>query len=205
MPHMSIRHTRAILAAGSMVTAAALTVAAFGAGAGAKRVTAVAATPLAAAKPSSAPAPRTVSVDSSSPVCSTDQLSVASGSPQGTAGSLYLQLAFTNISDRACTLYGYSGVSLLTTPRGPQLGAAAARQPAQLTAVPVNPGKRAVETLRLTNPEAYPAASCGLTSAAGLRIYPPDQTAPVWIPRPLPGCSSTSEALLQVWPIRPAA
>jgi hypothetical protein len=211
--HIRNWHSRTVFTAGSVATLAtaaviaatlsvsALTPTTWGLGDSGSAGRAAPAAPKAA----NAPAARTVSVDSGPVVCSTGQLAVTAGAPQGAAGSLYLQLTFTNISDRVCTLYGYSGVSLLTSSRGPQLGAAAARQPAGLEAVVVGPAERADETVRVTNPEAYPPSSCGLTPAAGLRVYPPDQTVPVWIPLPLPGCSSTSETLMRVWPIRSAA
>ena len=81
-----------------------------------------------------------------------------------------------------CTLYGYPGVSFVTAPGGSQIGPAATRNPAvprQL--VTLAPGQTAHAELQVVDAENYPPADCGLVTAHWLKIYPPNQTAPVYV------------------------
>lgn len=65
------------------------------------------------------------------PACGTAslQLTVDVGQADSGAGSTYYPLDFTNTSGTSCELYGYPGVSFVTTPAGAgrQIGAAALR------------------------------------------------------------------------------
>src|SRR5262245_45323085 len=69
-----------------------------------------------ASSPSSVPSAPASPTDSPAPPgpgpCPTRSLQVKLGVSQGTAGSVYTTIVFTNISDVTCTLYGYPGVSL---------------------------------------------------------------------------------------------
>src|SRR5215470_4847026 len=69
----------------------------------------------AAPAPSDSTAPATTPAAQSGPgPCPTRSLQVKLGASQGTAGSVYTTIDFTNISNVTCTLYGYPGVSLQT-------------------------------------------------------------------------------------------
>jgi hypothetical protein len=64
-----------------------------------------------------------------------------------------------------------------------QVGAAAARsagQPVKL--VTLAPNASASATLRLAQVANYPTASCGPVSGSFLQVYPPGQTAAVYLP-----------------------
>lgn len=141
--------------------------------------------------PSSAPAssqsPRVVT--SPSP-CPNGSLQVKQGVAQGYAGGVYQVIDFTNISGSTCTLTGYPGVSLVSGPSNAQIGLAAE----QSTATPVRqvtlaPGETANALLQIVNALNYPSASCGPTMASALKVYPPNQTAPVFLPNTSNGCS----------------
>src|SRR6202035_4175095 len=82
----------------------------------------------AASSPASSPAasPAAPTSSPSSPAgpgpCPTRSLQVKLGVSQGTAGSVYTTIDFTNISGATCTLYGYPGVSLQTAKPLHQIG-----------------------------------------------------------------------------------
>src|SRR5450631_2590921 len=58
--------------------------------------------------------------------CPTRSLKAKIGISQGTAGSVYTVIDFTNIGNVTCTLYGYPGVSLAGGTPVKQIGLAAA-------------------------------------------------------------------------------
>jgi hypothetical protein len=103
---------------------------------------------------------------------------VKTGLSQGTAGSIYQVLDFTNIANVTCTLYGYPGVSFASTgPGGGQIGAAAQENPATpRRLVTLAPGAVANALLRIVDAGNYPPATCHPVTAHWLVIYPPNQT-----------------------------
>jgi hypothetical protein len=119
------------------------------------------------------------------------------GSSEGTAGSIYTTILFTNTGTVTCTLYGYPGVSLTSAPSsGAQLGAAATRSgtPAP-ELVRLSPGAVANAVLRIVDAGNYPASTCGLVTAHDLQIYPPNQTAPVYLASSSQACSKPVQIL----------
>lgn len=123
--------------------------------------------------------------------CLTSGLKVATGTAGAAAGSLYQQIDFTNTSGRTCTLYGYPGVALTTsTTPGSQVGAAATRSAAKPKAViTLAAGATASATLQITQVLNYPTSSCGPVSSRYLQVYPPGQTAAVYLPYQGKGCT----------------
>lgn len=87
---------------------------------------------------------------------------------------------------------------------GTQIGAPAARLPGTVVAVTVQSGSSAFATVREVVAGNYPA-SCGLTDVAGLRVYPPNQTAALFIAQKTQGCSNSSDLVLQVGPVNSTA
>lgn len=115
----------------------------------------------------------------------------------GAAGSLYMKLILTNSGTESCVLKGFPGVSLTAGPTGDPIGAAAARDDAQpVTEVVLAPGKAAFAQLRYTQAGNYP--DCTQVAAAGFRVYPPDDTASVFIPQQHQACSNAAINLLSV-------
>lgn len=107
---------------------------------------------------------------------------------QGAAGSAYYPLNFTNMSGRACEMYGYPGVSFAAAPAGAarQIGVPAQRNAAfAKTSVRLAPGQTAHAWLKVTVAVSYPAATM-----AG------------YVGHAFSACSSTSTALLSVLPVR---
>jgi hypothetical protein len=116
----------------------------------------------------------------------------------GAAGSSYYQLKLTNLSGHACTVFGYPGVSAVDL-RGHQLGRAASRNPAhQPHRVTLANGATATATVQIVEAGNYPPATCRQVTAAGLRVYPPNQRAAKIVPFPFAACSRVGPAYLSV-------
>jgi len=115
--------------------------------------------------------------------CATSALKVAVPTGQGNAaaGSSYYPVQFTNSSGHSCTLYGYPGVSFVTAAGGSQIGAAATRNAAMpRTVITLASGQTVHAELQVADAQNYPAADCGLVTAHWLKVYPPNQTAPLY-------------------------
>ena len=130
--------------------------------------------------------------------CPTKNLGVKAGISQGTAGSVYQLIDFTNISDVTCTLSGY--------PRGGVLDARQRRRPdrrrgpakgpvAPSEVVMLAPGAVAHAQLRIGDAGHVPAAKCGKVTAHRLMIYPPNQSTPVTLSYTAPTCSKQVQIL----------
>ncbi len=119
----------------------------------------------------------------------------------GAAGSIYYELRFTNQSGRTCMMLGYPGVSAIDL-RGRQLGKPARREPTfAARPVTLHPNATARVILRITNVDNYPQSVCGQTAAAGLRVYPPGETAAKLIPFPFRACSRSGAVYLSIRPV----
>ena len=125
------------------------------------------------------------------PACATSSLRVTLGVAQGYAGGVYQVIDFANTSGSPCTLYGYPGVSLVSGPPYTQIGLAATRATASapVKQITLAPGATANALLQIVDALNYPSASCGPTKAAALKIYPPNQTVPVYLPSTSNGCA----------------
>ncbi|MEW2400097.1 DUF4232 domain-containing protein [Streptomyces sp. NPDC046862] len=128
--------------------------------------------------------------------CPTSSLKVGPGVSEGSAGSSYLVIDFTNVSRTTCTLYGYPGVSFTGGSPVRQLGAAATRNAtAPLALVTLAPGTTGNALLRITDAGNYSAAQCHPTAAQYLRVYPPNQTTPVDIAYNSTACTGKVDIL----------
>jgi hypothetical protein len=128
--------------------------------------------------------------------CPTSSLQVKQGVAQGYAGGVYVVIDFTNTSGSTCTLYGYPGVSLVSGPPYTQIGLAAKRStstPKKL--VTLTPGATAHALLQIVDALNYPPASCGPAKATALKVYPPNQTVPVYLPNTSNGCTKPVQTL----------
>jgi hypothetical protein len=145
------------------------------------------------------------------PRCTTSELVVwLNTRGSGAAGSTYYDLEFTNLSAHICSIVGYPGVSALNF-AGQQLGNAAghdgehastlitlASGAAQTGLESFQTGNTATVVLQITDTGNYPPATCGRVAAAGLRVYPPDQTASKVVPFPFVACSHRGPLFLHV-------
>lgn len=135
---------------------------------------------------------------SANPPCTTAGLVVwLNTAGDAAAGSTYFKLEFTNQSGRACTLRGYPGVSGVDL-RGHSLGSAGSRNPSAIHVVNVASGGTATAVLRITVAGNFPESACHRVAAAGLRVYPPNQTASKIVPFPFEACSRSGPAYVSV-------
>jgi Domain of unknown function (DUF4232) len=114
------------------------------------------------------------------PACATSQLTGWLGVPgNGAAGSVYYELQLSNTGPSTCTLFGFPGVSAVNG-SGHQLGRAAGRDYARpATTQVLAPGATVHSLLRITDPGAI---GCPTATAAGLRVYPPNQFGALFVP-----------------------
>jgi Protein of unknown function (DUF4232) len=132
------------------------------------------------------------------PPCATSALKVTvpTGSGNAAAGSAYYPIDFANASSASCTLYGFPGVSFVTAQGGTQIGPAATRNPAVAkTLVTLAPGQTVHAELQVVDAENYPPADCGLVTAHWLKIYPPNQTAAVYVSFSAQTCTKAKQVL----------
>jgi hypothetical protein len=122
--------------------------------------------------------------------CTTGQLRVTTGQRTGAMGSVQVQLVFTNRGERACVTAGYPGVSFVTGDQGRQVGSAASRQGGGYQSVTLAPGGTAHAAFRYPQVGNLPGGTCRPTTVRGLRVYPPDQTAAVFVPLAVRACST---------------
>ena len=113
------------------------------------------------------------------------------------AGSVYYTLRFTNQSGGACTLTGYPGVSAVDL-RGKRLGSPASRSPARARTVTLANNETAGALLQISQAVNFPASGCHPVTAAGLRVYPPNQTGSRLVPIPFNACSRSGRFYLHV-------
>jgi hypothetical protein len=117
--------------------------------------------------------------------CTAGQLATGLGSTNGTAGSIYQAIRFTNKSSRDCTLAGHPGVSFVAAGSGSQVGAAASHSSTPpTTMVTLKPADSASALLRTVDYGNYSAAACVAKAVGGLRIYPPGSTVSVVLDLP---------------------
>ena len=143
-----------------------------------------------AATPSSATSVSATDPASVAPACPTRYLKATAGPAQGAAGSVYIALDFTNISSAPCTLYGYPGVSLAGGTPVTQIGPGADRSPVTAEKlITLAPGAVANALLRMGEAGNYPPAICGPKPATYMKVYPPNQTTPIYLVFKTTACS----------------
>jgi hypothetical protein len=133
--------------------------------------------------------------------CATSSLHVKQGLAQGYAGGVYEVIDFTNTSSATCTLYGYPGVSLVAGAPYTQVGLPAKRTGAPVKQITLASGATANALLQIVDALNYPPATCGPTKATALKIYPPNQTAPVYLSSATTGCSKPV-AIMNIGPVQ---
>ncbi len=89
-------------------------------------------------------------------------------------------------------------------PRRPPAGSAASRDAVHRpVTVTVRSGATVHAILRIVDAGNYPSSTCAQTTAAGLRVYPPGQTASKLVPYPFAACSRSGPTYLQVEAVQP--
>jgi hypothetical protein len=152
----------------------------------------------ATSSPTGNPPATSTPTSSAAAACPTSALHVAvpAGAGNAAAGSSYYPVQFANTSSSPCTLYGFPGVSFVTAAGGSQIGIPATRNPTLAARlVTLSPGQTVHAELQVADAQNYPPTDCGLVTAHWLKIYPPNQTAPVYISFTTQTCSKAKPIL----------
>lgn len=123
--------------------------------------------------------------------CTAGELRLSLGAPEGAAGSVYRNLIFTNTGSRPCELTGFPGVSYVAGDDGHQVGPAAEMSGPRGGQVTMAPGGTSVAGLQLVQVANFDASVCHPTPVRGLRVYPPGETASLFVPMDGTGCAGT--------------
>ena len=141
----------------------------------------------AASSAASAGASSSAATASGTPACTSADLKVSLGGGAGAGMSQnHIGLQLRNTGSSPCTVYGYPGVSWVAGADGHQVGAAAQRQSnnsgsAEQT-VTLAPGALASAPLDIVDAAVIPPAECKPVPVLGLRVYPPGETAALFLP-----------------------
>lgn len=122
--------------------------------------------------------------------CRSGDLKLSLGRAEGAAGTVYRPLVFTNIAGHQCVLQGFPGVSYVGGDDGHQIGAAAYRAGTKGGPVTLNQGESAFADLGLVNVQNFDPATCRPEQARGLRVYPPQETASMFVDLPATACAN---------------
>lgn len=98
-------------------------------------------------------------------------------------------------------MQGYPGVSFVTGSAGQQLGAPASRITGSAPVVTLAPGQTAIANLGIVEASNF-GSSCQLTNVDGLRVYPPNNTAALFVPHTDQGCANTADVTLKIQPVQ---
>lgn len=123
--------------------------------------------------------------------CTTSELRAALADTGGAAGSVVGDLVFTNTGPRPCELRGFPGVSYVAGDDGTQVGSAAEMVGERGPQVVLAPGGTAAAPVQLVQVANFDAAVCRPQPVRGLRVYPPGDTASLFVPAPGTGCAGT--------------
>jgi len=133
----------------------------------------------------------------------------SSGSSQpGASGSTAASPTGQGTTPSASNTPAVAAPSSSSAPAGPpytQIGLAAKRStttPKKL--VTLAPGATANALLQIVDALNYPSASCGPTKATALKIYPPNQTEPVYLPNTSSGCAKPVQ-IMYIGAVRPGS
>jgi hypothetical protein len=121
--------------------------------------------------------------------CKAAGLKLGVSDTEGAAGTIYRHLRFTNTGSVPCTIQGFPGVSYVTGDDGRQVGAAAVRVGDKGAVITLAPGATAQAAVGFTQVGNFDAAVCQPTPVRGLRIYPPHDTASMYLPLEGTGCA----------------
>ena len=116
------------------------------------------------------------------------------------AGSVFYKLKFTNLSGHTCTLNGFPFINAVSL-TGRLLGHRAAFTGGPVRQVTLNQGQTVTAELQIVNVLNIPASRCKPVTAAGFRVFPPNQTRAKVVPFPFGACSANGPVYMFVRPV----
>ncbi|MBM2614681.1 DUF4232 domain-containing protein [Actinoplanes sp. LDG1-06] len=152
---------------------------------------------------SASPSPTSAGGGGSSTRCHTADLGITTGEGGAAAGTHSVNLVLTNKSGKTCSLYGYPGVSWVTGDNGTQVNAAFSREAGEAgkTTVSVKPGGKAYVLILWPYYANYDKSECKPVDVRGYRVYPPDETAAIFVADPQTVCSAKGVGAGRVHPV----
>ncbi|WP_253258472.1 DUF4232 domain-containing protein [Pseudonocardia sp. N23] len=115
------------------------------------------------------------------PRCTSAELTLTLGQGDAGAGSVHRPLVFTNKGTRTCELTGFPGVSYVAGADGHQVGPAAVMSGAHGPEISMAPGRSSQAQVQFVQVANFDAAVCQPTPVRGLRVYPPGETASMFV------------------------
>ena len=100
------------------------------------------------------------------------------------------RIILTNVSDHACKIGGYGGVSYVGGGNGTQIGAPADRDPGTIRAFMLAPGDRVKSKISEAAPTSTRGARAGRRPVDGFRVYLPNETRSQFIRHRTIGCAN---------------
>jgi hypothetical protein len=137
------------------------------------------------------------------PACSSSSLSVWVDASQssGAVGTIEYALEFTNITGKACTLYGYPGVSAVNG-SNKQIGAAARRYTLYAKKTVTIPADGTAHADFFWSDGELTAPGCDQVTSSYIKVYPPNDKGAKEGFFDLPICSSAKDPNLMVSVVR---
>ncbi|KAA9166833.1 DUF4232 domain-containing protein [Amycolatopsis acidicola] len=123
-------------------------------------------------------------------LCKASDLQLSVGNGDAAAGTVYRPLVFTNVSSHSCVIQGFPGVSYVGGSDGHQVGPAAFRTGDKGGPITLAKGETAHATVGFVNVQNYDTVTCQPQPVRGLRVYPPQETASMYVDYPGTGCGS---------------
>lgn len=153
--------------------------------------------------PASSAAPAAQAAAAPVPACATSGLVIWLTSKGVAAGTAFYLLNFTNLSGHACTLVGHPGVAAVSL-TGHQVGAPAGWAPPAAHVVRLANDATAYALIRYSDVITGGGGPkpCDAVVSAGLRVFPPGQTAAKQVPLPLPACTRPHVVYMNVEPVQ---
>jgi hypothetical protein len=119
--------------------------------------------------------------------------------PDGALGTTYFPIEFANLGSHACTLYGYPGVSAVSS-SFKRIGPAAGRFSATPHLVTLKPNQSVHALLGIVTDGTV--RGCHAATGAGLAVYPPGETLRQLVLNfTFPAC--TNKVFMRVYPVTP--
>jgi hypothetical protein len=143
--------------------------------------------------------------DNGTPRCHTGDLAATSAYGDGATGHFSVDLRLTNKSGHACTLLGFPGVSWVAGDNGKQVNDPFKRVTAAKKTITLKPGATAHSMLVQSQTAFFDDKTCKPIQVRGYRVYPPDETAAIFVSSPQKVCSAKSIGLGEVYPVTSGA
>lgn len=141
-----------------------------------------------------APAPQATVTDTAITGCGSSQLRLSFGGGDAGMSQEETVLRFTNVGRTSCTITGFPGVSYVAGDNGTQVGAPAVRSGPMGAKITLAPGQVASTVIHSVQAGVFDPGVCRPTPVRGYRVYPPNNTAAMFIALPsgVRGCAGTS-------------